>query len=410
MRLQNRGAFTLVELLVVIAIIGTLVGLLLPAVNMAREAGRRTTCVNNMKQLNLALQSFLEQNKRFPASSMWERPEHIEEPNSTHLKANWVIQLLPHLDSQPLSDLFDHTSGTYIRDDVTPAGTSFNLQARGTQLGFMLCPSDSQFNGKPYNGANFGQGGNWARGNYAANGGAAFLSIRDGAQCSQVVVDGAVAGCAALPDSPGWESKVLRGVMGAVLQPARGGLSKEGGIGQENIKDGTSNTISIGEIRAGIMETDPRGVWAMSGGPSSLWACTSVAGGDNGPNANRVDDGSGTFPTDGDSFPQCAQVIADLGITALELQQMGMPCNPNASNSPHWQQTARSNHPGGVNIGLCDGGVKFLSDTVEQGFGQPIQVIKTNRQDLTTYNLSDFKVWDRLIMSDDRQPISADSF
>jgi prepilin-type N-terminal cleavage/methylation domain-containing protein len=110
MRLQNRRAFTLVELLVVIAIIGTLVGLLLPAVNMAREAGRRNTCANNIKQLNTALQAYMEQNKKFPPSSMWETAKDIETANSPKLKANWVIQLLPYLDSQPLADLFDHTS------------------------------------------------------------------------------------------------------------------------------------------------------------------------------------------------------------------------------------------------------------------------------------------------------------
>lgn len=409
MRLQNRRAFTLVELLVVIAIIGTLVGLLLPAVNMAREAGRRNTCANNVRQLNTALQAYMEQNRRFPASSMWETASDIETANSPKVKANWVIQLLPYLDSQPLADLFDHTQGTYISDDVTQAGTNFNQQARGTQLGFMLCPSDTEFNGRPYNGSNFGQGSGWARGNYAANGGAAFLSTVDGSQCSTVVVDGVAAGCAALPDSPGWQSKVLRGVMGAALQPQRGGLVKEGGLGQESIKDGSSNTISIGEVRAGIMETDPRGVWALSGGPSSLWACTSVGGGDNGPNANKMDDGSGTVTTDGDSFPQCSSILSDLGISAIELQQMGMPCNSNNSNSPHWQQTVRSTHPGGANVGFCDGSVKFLADTVEVGM-QNIQMLKTNRNDLTTYNLSELKVWDRLIMSDDRQPISAEQF
>ena len=89
----RRSGFTLVELLVVIAIIGILVALLLPAVQAAREAARRTQCTNNMKQFGLGLQNYLSAKKTFP-------PGSIADTSRVSLH----VRLLPYMENQPLYD------------------------------------------------------------------------------------------------------------------------------------------------------------------------------------------------------------------------------------------------------------------------------------------------------------------
>lgn len=93
---RKRTAFTLVELLVVIAIIGVLVGLLLPAVQAARESARRAECTNNLKQLALASLRYEETHKKFPGSK--------QTLARTGRIASWIVVLLPAMDEQ---DVFD---------------------------------------------------------------------------------------------------------------------------------------------------------------------------------------------------------------------------------------------------------------------------------------------------------------
>lgn len=91
-----RGGFTLVELLVVIAIIGVLVGLLLPAVQAAREAARRMSCSNNLKQLGLALLNYEDVSKSFPSRSSGTQTG----PISNGGRRSGIIGLLPFLEQQ----------------------------------------------------------------------------------------------------------------------------------------------------------------------------------------------------------------------------------------------------------------------------------------------------------------------
>ena len=120
--------FTLVELLVVIAIIGILVGLLLPAIQVAREASRRTQCQNNLKQIGLGLIHYHDQHETFPVGCVEWRPWG----NTTQRQLAWSVYLLPHLEQQPLFERLDLSRAF---DD--PA----NAVAAATVLPVLLCPS-----------------------------------------------------------------------------------------------------------------------------------------------------------------------------------------------------------------------------------------------------------------------------
>lgn len=104
-----RKAFTLVELLVVIAIIGVLVALLLPAVQAAREAARRSSCSNNLKQIGIALHNFHDVNNSFP-------PGMLDDDTNTF---GWSVPILPYLEQKPLYDSIDTIINTF-----PPAGTN----------------------------------------------------------------------------------------------------------------------------------------------------------------------------------------------------------------------------------------------------------------------------------------------
>jgi prepilin-type N-terminal cleavage/methylation domain-containing protein len=103
-------AFTLVELLVVIAIIGILVALLLPAIQAAREASRRSKCTNNLKQLGLAIQNFHDTKKYMPPGTSQDQPPFG--PGASNWGASWLVYILPYVEQQQLWDSLQIGGGT----------------------------------------------------------------------------------------------------------------------------------------------------------------------------------------------------------------------------------------------------------------------------------------------------------
>src|SRR5436190_10731319 len=115
----GRACFTLVELLVVIAIIAVLVGLLLPAVQKAREAGARVSCGNNLKQIGLALHMYHDDQKTLPTSRL------------SDLHATWAVLIMPYVEQGVLYNQWNLVATYYDQNDI----------ARRTPVPIYFCPS-----------------------------------------------------------------------------------------------------------------------------------------------------------------------------------------------------------------------------------------------------------------------------
>ncbi len=308
---QNIG-FTLVELLVVIAIIGILVALLLPAIQSARAAARRIQCQNNLKQIGLALQNYHAANKEFPAGMQFDTLPQA--PNlspraeiSFKYRPNWIIEILPYMEEQPIYDAFD------FKQFISHAN---NRLVRGTRIPTLLCPDDIGVE-VPFAGFSSGEGDNWARSNYACNG------DNEGADTWPVTQD---------PQKIG----VLR-------------INKKTKISQ--IIDGTTHTILAGEIRIGLSAIDRRGVWAMGAAGASNLTWHGFGGDCNGPNPSNEQS---------DDILGCDKLMSSLG--AQTLTQERMTC---WVECPSYQAAPRSRHaPGGVHVVMCDGSVHWIDDGI----------------------------------------------
>ena len=129
---RKRRGFTLVELLVVITIIGMLMAMLLPAIQAARESGRRAQCLNNQRQLALALLGYDSARRELPGFLNYLRPDS----DNNEIVTTWIVPLLPYLERNDLWNVF-HSDGRFSADD-----TQYSVE-----LALLSCPSDPPTSG-----------------------------------------------------------------------------------------------------------------------------------------------------------------------------------------------------------------------------------------------------------------------
>ncbi|BBO32174.1 DUF1559 domain-containing protein [Lacipirellula parvula] len=355
-RSPRRRGFTLVELLVVIAIIGVLVALLLPAVQAAREAARRSQCTNNLRNVGLAVLNYADVRGRMPAAATFlPKGELSANPaRDNGLMFNWAIDILPYMEQQGLhkSFIIDPANDIKLFSDE-------NKLARGTEIPIMLCPSDGG-QGQPFQGS----GGNWARGNYGLN---AMQWYPNAFMWPNMQTD------------PFFDFNIgMAGFSNGVINQ---------GQKLAQITDGTSNTIMLAEMRVGLGASDRRGTWAM-GLCASNYHCRHAGFP---PNAcgGAEDDTQGV-----------ADIIKEVGEGTLKMECM----LPDASVPDSGQSVVRSRHPGGAHVAMADGSARFISDFIEY-----VQVSLGPKFDDTENKTSEskFVAWQRLNVSRDGMTVGA---
>lgn len=335
------AGFTLIELLVVIAIIGVLVGLLLPAVQSAREAARRMSCQSNLHNLVLAAHNHESAHRKLPAGLQVAQAGPPKDVNNASLFRStkdtgkpdigpgWGVLLLPFIEQ---SGLYESVQiGNYLRS----GGSDQSWRQLGeTSVPTYLCPSDAGNNlGFNYDNRV------WARGNYAANAGPAWYTWSvDGKNWNGSESDDGSPAPTWYQGAP-WAPAQTEGNASPVM-------SINYGASFRDIRDGLSSTIMFTEIRSGFTNEDLRGTWALGVGGASIVAANSI-GDSVGPN-DRL--------PESDDIENCSSFwTPDLG------PRFHMGC----SNGNNWQAQARSQHPSGSQIALADGSVRTINESID---------------------------------------------
>jgi prepilin-type N-terminal cleavage/methylation domain-containing protein/prepilin-type processing-associated H-X9-DG protein len=337
-----RGAFTLVELLVVIAIIGILVALLLPAVQAAREAARRTQCANNIKNVALAALVYNDATKHLPvdediyndppddidlSTGRW-RGSGAPDPyidNGLLSGAGWIVMVLPQLEESALFDQFK----PYLDKKWYTAKLGLNKNDPGlrtalaAQPSVLLCPSD-EFRGPrndqyPYNSGTHVDGAPWtvAVTCYKGNAGDTAYTNSDDLPPFNTPVGYWSGGPEYTAVSQKMDCHYARDCFGVLWRETYA----RGGIKLKEITDGTTHTFLVGE-------------------------------------ASPVDGNSPAYNCEGDWATTGVQINWDWRSFA-SCVSAGVP-------SCWWNMRGfRSAHPGGVQFAFADGSVRFIADNID---------------------------------------------
>jgi prepilin-type N-terminal cleavage/methylation domain-containing protein/prepilin-type processing-associated H-X9-DG protein len=351
---RGRG-FTLIELLVVIAIIAVLIGLLLPAVQAAREAARRAQCINNLKQLGLAVHNYISSTNAFPVAAL-PGPTYLGQYNFWYDGHTWYSLVLPFVEQQNNYNAVNFSvSATNWSGDNNAI---MNATAAAVRNALWLCPSENQTQELGTNSTASGQTGvpNMYTANYVAN---------LGGPPTILPFSGVI-----LPTID------LEITYGTILTP----------VGLAHATDGTSNTGLLSErlvalptsgwppspqVPAGSQDArrfpylSPTGVAANSGAQGAqafVSACNSIPG------------STFQFYNDGCQIGEQGFNGHPVNLAWTSYNHWGQPnsfpCfNPTpgytwACMDPMSSMPATSNHPGGVNMAMCDGSVRFVKNTV----------------------------------------------
>ena len=239
------SAFTLVELLVVITIIGVLVGLLLPAVQSAREAARRLQCVNHLKQISLATLTHEQAIKHLPTGGWgfaW--TGDATRGNDWRQPGGWIYNILPYMELQSLHDL-----GIDLSSRARPTA---NGQRLAMPMNAMYCPSRRRATTYPWSRgptANAGTPTMVGRNDYAMNAGDQGGIMHD-PQWSLFDSSNTEAGpskTSSVEDAPGQMSDEARTTFGNAAGKSTGVIYLGSMVKLRDIPDGTSNTYLVGE-------------------------------------------------------------------------------------------------------------------------------------------------------------------
>ncbi len=363
-------AFTLVELLVVIAIIGVLVALLLPAVQAAREAARRISCTNNVKQLTLACHNYNDVFKVFPPGQMgtiqpggWGAPR-----DSSSGVLSPIFHMLPFIEQDPLAQIikspFTSASGqVYAAGGAHPLWGDYDPYR--TKLSAVLCPSDNSGSAKGP--------GDLGPSNYAFSRGDKINRV--------TTANGA---------ETGWNKP--RGLFqGSWAWPTATPVDYHAnGVRLSGITDGTSNTIAVSEVVV------------FDGVVGSIKGdyCSYVSGLADSPIICMAFKGQGGMLT-GCTYPAShhrrGEAWAEGELMVTGFQTILPPNGPSCAESRgEWSGgifPPQSRHPGGVIASMADGSVRFITESINTG-----DLSKAEAQGWTVsrYKQSPYGVWGAL--------------